>query len=331
MAIETQDIAVSSGEHVVKFYEHDRELVEAVVPYLMAAVEADEVAIVIATEAHRMAFQSALGGNGIEHRNAAGGGGFFWLDAADTMAAFMAGGKIDHAAFHRVIGGLVREAGGSGRSVRAYGEMVALLWDDGDVLGAIELETLWNDLARELPFALFCAYPAASVSGSEHEAALHQVCHLHSSVLDAPANSDQADVPSETEIVAEFPAGHDSPGHARRAAVAALRRWGCEDTLVEDTALVLSELASNAVLHAGSPFSIQVRAEKSMLRVAVRDQSPLSANMPAEKGGLVVDPMHGLGLIDALCTRWGVEGTSNGKVVWAQLPYQGAKIKLGGS
>ena len=77
----------------------------------------------------------------------------------------------------------MRDAAASGRRVRAYGEMVALLWDAGDVLGAIELETLWHELGRELSFSLFCSYPASSVSGPEHAQALHQVCHLHSAVL----------------------------------------------------------------------------------------------------------------------------------------------------
>jgi anti-sigma regulatory factor (Ser/Thr protein kinase) len=308
VAVDIQDFALDGGEHVVQFYEHDAELVEAVGPYLLAAAAGGDVAIVIATEAHRRAFEAELEAEEIDVAHLSASGRFICLDAASTMATFMSGGQIDHDAFHEAIGGLVRTAAESGRPIRAYGEMVALLWDSGDVLAAIELETLWNDLARELPFSLFCSYPAASVASSEHAEALHQVCHLHSSVLNPLA---------ETELVAEFPAEREAPGRARRMAVASLLQWGHNEPLLEDVALVLSELATNAVVHAGSPFSVAVRVEDSTLRVAVADASPLTAAMREQ--GLSVQRGHGLGLVDVLATRWGVEHTSDGKVVWAEL------------
>jgi anti-sigma regulatory factor (Ser/Thr protein kinase) len=333
VAVQTQDSAIELGEHIVQFYEDDAELLEAVSPYLTAAAVAGDVAIVIATEAHRQAFEAALEEDGIDVAEMIASGRLFWLDAASTMAEFITDGEIDHDAFDELIGGLVRTAAESGRPVRAYGEMVALLWDEGDVLGAIELERLWNELARELPFSLFCSYPAASVAGSEHAEALHQVCHLHSSVLHSPAFLEEQVTVEEmaVEMVAEFAAEREAPGHARRLVVAALREWGHDEALVQDAALVLSELATNAVVHAGSPFSVAVRAQESVLRVAVQDASPLDAasseqGWAPEQGsvtghGLVARAGHGLGLIDVLATRWGVEASASGKVVWAEIPY----------
>lgn len=338
MAVETQDSAIERGEHVVQFYEDDAELLEAVGPYLTAAAVAGDVAIVIATEAHRHAFEAALEGDGIDVARIIASGMFLWLDAASTMAEFITDGEIDHDAFDEVVGGLMRTAAESGRPVRAYGEMVALLWDEGNVLGAIELERLWNELARELPFSLFCSYPAGSVAGSEHAEALHQVCHLHSSVLQPPA-SEEPDVAGDgawekeaaaleeeaaveemaVEVVAEFAAEREAPGRARRLAVTALRQRGHDESLVQDAALVLSELATNAVVHAGSAFSVAVQAQESVLRVAVQDASPLDAASPEQ--GLIARTGHGLGLIDVLATRWGVEAAASGKVVWAELPY----------
>jgi hypothetical protein len=71
--------------------------------------------------------------------------------------------------------------------VRAYGEMVALLWDAGNVAGAIELEALWNDLLDDVRFGLFCAYPSASVAGHGDVEASRRVCDLHTSVISVPA------------------------------------------------------------------------------------------------------------------------------------------------
>jgi hypothetical protein len=60
VAVETQEITVDGGEHIVKFYEDDRELVDAVLPYLTAAALSGEAMVVIATEAHRRAFEAEL-------------------------------------------------------------------------------------------------------------------------------------------------------------------------------------------------------------------------------------------------------------------------------
>ena len=87
-----------------------------------------------------------------------------------------------------MIGGLIRQAGTGGRPVRAYGEMVALLWDDGLVNAAIQLEEMWNELGRRHSFSLFCGYPAGSVTRDGHLDAFAAVCRLHREVVGlAPA------------------------------------------------------------------------------------------------------------------------------------------------
>jgi hypothetical protein len=72
--------------------------------------------------------------------------------------------------------------------------MVTLLWQAGDVLSAIDLETLWNELAGELPFSLYCSYRSDSMMGHAQADALHEVCRLHSSVVPAPGEVVEAGV-----------------------------------------------------------------------------------------------------------------------------------------
>jgi anti-sigma regulatory factor (Ser/Thr protein kinase) len=318
-AVDAGGTDIGEGDHLVQFYERDAELLAAVTPYLAAAVRADEVAIVIATSAHRRGLEAKLRADGVDLVQARADGMFLSFDAAATMALFTIDGRIDRDSFHEVIGGIVRAAAASGRRVRAYGEMVALLWDAGDVLGAIELERLWHELGREVSFSLFCSYPAASVSGSEHAHALHQVCDLHSAVVEPPPGGawELLRRRSELHVAAGFTADRDMPGRARRLIVAALEQSGHDKLLVGDAALVLSELASNAVLHAGTPFSVTVRTEASTLRVAVQDSAPLHSR--SHDGGLIPRPTHGLGLVEALSSCWGVEAAAGGKVVWAEL------------
>jgi anti-sigma regulatory factor (Ser/Thr protein kinase) len=122
---------------------------------------------------------------------------------------------------------------------------------------------------------------------------------------------------SDTEVAAKFPAGRDAPGRARRLLAAALRQWGYEGVLVDCAVLVSSELGTNAVLHAGSPFSLTAWMRDSVLRIAVEDASPLGAS--GHDGGLIPQAGHGLAVVETLATNWGVEGTPEGKVVWAEF------------
>jgi len=76
----------------------------------------------------------------------------------------MAAGKPDRVAFDRVIGTVIRRSAEGGRLVHAFGEMVALLWDEGLVSEAVQLEGMWDELGRRSPFSLFCGYRADSVT-----------------------------------------------------------------------------------------------------------------------------------------------------------------------
>ena len=234
------------------------------------------------------------------------------------MVAFMPHGEIDGAAFSEVVGSVVRQAGEEGGQVRAYGEMVALLWDAGHVPAAIKLEELWNELGREIQFSLLCAYHHDSVSGPEHEESLRQVCHLHSAVLPPPRRS--VPVSSRTaadEVSAEFSAHRDAPRAARHFVTDALVRWGHAGDLVEDAKLLVNELATNAVVHAHSPFSVVARAEHSRVRVSVRDGSPVTPTLCDEGPGAASG--RGIRLVAALSADWGVDVTADGKTVWAEL------------
>jgi anti-sigma regulatory factor (Ser/Thr protein kinase) len=99
--------------------------------------------------------------------------------------------------------------------------------------------------------------------------------------------------------------------------VATTGHWGAED-LADDVALVVTELAANAVRHARSGFTVILSSRRNVLRIAVRDASPL----PPDDAGLALKPapLHGLGAVDAMASRWGVESLgSSGKTVWVEL------------
>jgi anti-sigma regulatory factor (Ser/Thr protein kinase) len=306
--------AVSAGEHVAVFYEHDYEVAQTVGSYLAASVHAGGVAIIIATDTHRAAFSAGLEAAGIDIAAAVEQGSLVSVDAAATMSQFIAGGRIDHGDFRRVVGGLVRPAAHAG-PVRAYGEMVALLWDAGNVIAAIELEELWNQLGRELEFSLLCGYHTASVSDPQHAEALQQVCHLHTSIL----RQDQPHAGVEpAEVWCRFPAEAAATQAARRFVADALRELEADGRVLEDAQLVVTELATNAVVHARSPFLVVVRVGHAAVRLTVHDNSRAQPRL-RRNGRRAVSGGRGLHVVAARTREWGVEATADGRAVWAEL------------
>ena len=306
------------GGHVVQFYGHEEELADRVTGYLLRALRGDGAAVVIATAAHRRAFEGRLTQAGVDLAAAGRAGTYRALDAGDTLRALMTGGQLDRGAFDRVIGGLITDAGQGNRPVRAYGEMVALLWDAGLVNAAVQLEEMWDSPGLAHSFSLFCSYPASSVTGDGHLEAFTEVCRLHASVVGgwpAPAGpgSTRAMPASGPGSTRAFALSGDAPAAARHFAVDAVRRLGAAD-LADDTALVVTELAANAIVHAQTGFTVDLSGGPDALRIAVRDASPLP---PA---GLPAAPLHGLGAVDALASRWGIEPLGHsGKSVWVEL------------
>jgi anti-sigma regulatory factor (Ser/Thr protein kinase) len=294
-------------DHVVQFYASDAELFERVGSHLADALRSGAVAIVLASPRHAHGFAAWMAASGVDVDAAVAEGAYRVLDAAETLERFLVNGHPDARRFGDVVGEHVRSAAATGRPVYAYGEMVALLWDDGRVNAAIELETLWNDLGLSVPFSLFCAYPSSSVTGEAQAELLSQVCCLHTAVVGADA---------QHRSTRQFDASSSAPCAARRFVVAALEGLAC-DELIGDAALIVTELATNAVVHARSDFTVAIASSGGAVRIEVRDASSHApttrVSSPSTTGG------RGLSIIDTLASAWGVLRAGDGKVVWAQL------------
>ncbi len=312
VATEGTETAIERAQHAVQFYEHDDQLTEVAGRYFADGLAGGASAIVIATEPHRRALEGELEAAGLDLAALRGSGKLLMLDAADTLAAFtLRDGRLDRQAFHRVIGATVRTAARTGDPVLAFGEMVALLWEAGDVGGAIELETLWNELREQVDFSLLCAYRGASASDPRRRDALRTVCQLHSAVLDAPA-------PALDVVSARFDPVLTAPAAARRVLIDAVRGRHPHPDQLLDAQLVVSELATNAVRHARTEFWVTVRGEAAGVTVSVRDRS-VAQPIVREPGPQALSG-RGLRLVGEIAEAWGIEWTAADKTVWARLP-----------
>ncbi|HEX8111214.1 MAG TPA: PAS domain-containing protein [Kofleriaceae bacterium] len=174
--------ASSSHEHAVRFYEDDSRLTEAVTAFLGDGLRAGDLVAAIATPAHREAFQRRLEAEGFDVEQLVTTGRLYFVDAHDALSKFMRGGDPDPELFRTELGALIEQlsAQAKSRRLRAYGELVDVLWLSGQHSAALRLEELCNDLQDRHSFHLLCAY---SMAGFYKEPAeVHQVCASHTGV-----------------------------------------------------------------------------------------------------------------------------------------------------
>jgi len=182
---------------IVRYYEADQTLVDAVGEFIGAALAADDLGIVIATEAHRADIEAHLQAAGLDTTSARTRGRFISLNALETLARIMVDGKPDQSHFGEIVGSLVSRATASGRQVRIFGEMVGLLLEQSNHAGVIRLEELWNELRVKHAFSLLCGYRMPTLSGDSLSALTKNICAAHDHV-----------VPTEAYLVLTEPGEH---------------------------------------------------------------------------------------------------------------------------
>lgn len=174
------DEAIDDHGHLVQFYESDSFLAECVRDFIVAGFERDEAAIIVATKEHRVAIDELLEATDFDLQQLRNEGRYVLLDAHETLSRFMVDGEPERALFSAAVGSQVARAAEAGDGVRIFGEMVAVLWANGNVAGAIRLEEMWNELAKALPFSLLCGYPISDFSDAE---TFRSVCSAHTRVI----------------------------------------------------------------------------------------------------------------------------------------------------
>ena len=174
-------------DHIVQFYEREETLVETVAEFLAEGLRAGERGLVFATGEHREAFRFRLAALGVDVGAACRRGQLTLLDARAALDSFMAGAAPDAGLFHRHVGEPVARAldAGVGSRARAYGEMVDLLWRDGNAQAAIRVEELWNDLSFDDGLSLLCAYAMGNFYREDQANGFDAVCRQHGRVIPA--------------------------------------------------------------------------------------------------------------------------------------------------
>jgi DcmR-like sensory protein len=168
--------------HAVKFYDTPASLCRTVAEFVGAGLNAGQPALVIATAEHGAEILAELHLRSFDPVQLQERGQVLMLDASDTLAMFMADGMPLPDRFSDVVASALAQLcqGRSDCTFRAYGEMVDVLWKQGQDVAAIQVEMLWNKLALTHEFSLLCAY---SMGNLYKDAGRHAIHHQHTHVI----------------------------------------------------------------------------------------------------------------------------------------------------
>jgi hypothetical protein len=170
---------IAPSDHIAQFYDDDESFLTILSGFIAEGLRKDESTIVIATPEHLSSLAKRLTANGIDLAKALQEDRYISMDAQVTLSSFMDGSWPNDRLFAEVITSLLQRASKNGRKVRAFGEMVALLWAQGHCAATVRLEHLWNEFCRDYGFCLLCSYPKAGFTKAPVES-VAEICSHHS-------------------------------------------------------------------------------------------------------------------------------------------------------
>lgn len=173
---------IAPSDHIAHFYEHDESLVLTLAGFIAEGLDKGESAIVIASPKHLAALEDRLDKCGVDLVRALLEDRYIALDAETTLASFIREGWPDDQLFEELVTRLIKRASMNGRRVRAFGEMVALMWASGQKEATIRLEHLWSQFCRSYGFCLLCSYPRAGFTKDPRQS-IEEICGHHSRAL----------------------------------------------------------------------------------------------------------------------------------------------------
>lgn len=173
---------ISPCEHAMQVYGDDDVFMDALEGFVGAGLREGEAALVIATPEHLEGLETRLRDRGVDLGSARFEQRYLGLPADRILRDFMVDGWPDEERFHEVVSTLLARMQSNGRRVRAFGEMVALLWSQGNAAATVRLEHLWNKLCEKERFPLFCAYPKAGFT-TDPTSSIRELCAAHTRVF----------------------------------------------------------------------------------------------------------------------------------------------------
>lgn len=224
------------SSHTVRFYQDEGALADMVAEFVSAGMCFGDRVIVIAAAAHTQEFAKRL--DPLDASHALSTGQLVFLDASELLAKVMVGDMPDAELFRGVMGRVLSpgaEAASSSR-IRAYGEMVDILWRAGNSRAALRLEELWNDVGKTHAFVLLCAYIMGNFYREGGSGRFTELCRSHTHVLSREGSVQKPDdaEPGELGVLQRRTRSLENEIRERKRLEHALRDALRDRTRIED-------------------------------------------------------------------------------------------------
>jgi MEDS: MEthanogen/methylotroph, DcmR Sensory domain len=178
-------VDASPHDHIVQLYQDHDFLKSAVCRYIGAGLANGDRIILFPTLTHWNAFRQRLETDGVNVQAARERRQLTVVDANEILPRFMRDAMPDPQVFNAVIGDVFRQAcaGGSYQKLRAWGELVNVLWERGDVAASMNLEDLFDQLNKKIGIAMFCSYVMDNFNGDVHALMLPRLGTNHTHLI----------------------------------------------------------------------------------------------------------------------------------------------------
>jgi hypothetical protein len=172
-------------DHIVQLYQDQEFLNRAVCRFAAGAIANGEGVILVPTPAHWEAFRPRLEAEGVDVKAAQGRGQLSVVDADELLPQFMRDAMPDAPVFLGLAADVIANAHGEGRypKVRWWGEMVNVLWEQGNVAGSMSLEDQFDRLAHHHEIAIFCSFVMDNFNSEVHTRMLPRLGQNHSHLI----------------------------------------------------------------------------------------------------------------------------------------------------
>ena len=183
------DLLANPGTHghIVQLYQDDEFYGEAISHFAAEGLLKGESIIIVATAPHWENISRRLGRKGFKVADLRKRGQLTLLDADHTLPKFLVNDMPDAKTFKDLAHGVIEKARGGGKyaGVRWWGEMVNVLYVNGNQRGSTRLEELFEEVGDETPIALFCSFYMDKFDPKIYDGPIGDLCRTHSHLIPA--------------------------------------------------------------------------------------------------------------------------------------------------
>ncbi|HYG49780.1 MAG TPA: MEDS domain-containing protein [Flavobacteriales bacterium] len=178
---------IAPCDHVVQIYENDNFFLNTLEGFAGCGLLSGDSVVIIATQNHLDSLNQRLRSQNLDLDTLIKTERYFPLEATETLSKFMVNNWPDEKLFENYVSAIITRATKGNRKVRAFGEMVAVLWAQGLNGATLRLEHMWHNLYNKKKFSLYCAYPRNGFTQGAHDS-MDAICKAHTKIIDGQSH-----------------------------------------------------------------------------------------------------------------------------------------------